>query len=297
MAVLSILICLLASCSGNSLDYFDGHSVFISGDDVYVVGSGCTGSSETDRPLLWKNDEQITVGEIGNFNKATSVFVEGSDVYITMSTENGASLWKNGIVQDLSCNDEFSNANSVCVAENKVFVGGKLNDMPVIWVDGKPLVLDNEGCINKIAYHNGKMYVVGYVGNAFGGTPCVWVDGMKEELSVSSGEANDIVFDGDDVYIAGKCYDGAALWKNGQLVMCEGHRSCAYAIAVNNGDVYLGGNGFDESLRPIALLWKNGESRQIEEMRDDIYSLLVHKNKLYVCGSTHKKIPLKIMSL
>lgn len=287
----------LTGCSGNRLHYFSGHSIFINGNDVYVVGSGCEGTSMSDRPLLWVNGEQSTVGEIGNFNKATSVFVSDDDIYVTMNTENGAFLWKNGILQSLSGSDNFGEANSVCVHNGGVYVGGQYQGAPVIWKDGKCEMLGFSGCVKKVAIHNGNIYAIGYIGDSFSGTPCMWINGEKTELSVLMGEANDIVFHGNDVYIAGECQRRAALWKNIQLVMCEGQKSCAYAVAVDRDDVYLGGNGFDASGRPIALLWKNGDSRRILEMRDDIYSLHIHDNKLYIVGSCKDALPMIVRDL
>jgi len=289
--VLLNALLVLAGCSSNRLHYFSGHSVFINGNDVYIAGSGCEGTSMTDRPLLWVNGEQRTVGEIGNFNKANSVFVSGNDIYVATTTENGAFLWKNGISKSLSGSDNFGEANSVCIHNGVVYVGGQYQGAPVIWIDGKCEILGYSGCVNKVAIHNGNIYAVGYAGEYSSGTPCLWINGEKIELSVLSGHANDITFHGKDVYIAGECQRGAALWKNNQLVMCEGQKSCAYAVAVDGEDVYLGGNGFDASLRPIALLWKNGDSRRILEMRDEIYSLQIYDDKLYIVGSSKDELP------
>lgn len=47
----------IESLSDEDLLYYDGRGVFVSDitNDVYVVGSKCRGTSETDRPVLWKN--------------------------------------------------------------------------------------------------------------------------------------------------------------------------------------------------------------------------------------------------
>lgn len=294
LILLSVFV--FASCSQNKLQYFGGDSIFISdNNDVYVAGSGCKGTSKTDRPLLWINGIEQTIGGIGNFNRAKSVYVDGNDVYVTMNTDAGAILWNNGTEQILS-SVEFDEANSVCVDNGKVYVGGQAHDAAVIWVDGVQQTLSGS-CVNEVAIHNGDVYAVGYEGDYFNGTPCLWINGKKTVLPGGSGIAHDIAFYNNDVYIAGECQKGTALWKNGTLVFSVSEKSGAYAVAVNGEDVYLGGHGFGTDMRPIALLWKNGVKRQILEMRSGIDDLMIKDNKLYISGSTKSMVPIMCIDL
>ena len=104
------------SCQSKTNRYTSVYSIFLSGEDVYAVGSVCSGDSRTDVPVLWKNGELQKIGSMGNFNHATSIFVSGEDVYatITDSENNRAYLWKNGTKTPLGSN-----------RTNCVFVGGK----------------------------------------------------------------------------------------------------------------------------------------------------------------------------
>ena len=82
------------------------HSVFVSGNDVYVVGSIDNSAA------LWKNGvKQNLTG-----SAAYSVFVSSNDVYVAGTDNKQAVLWKNGVKQILIDGDK-ANANSVFVVE------------------------------------------------------------------------------------------------------------------------------------------------------------------------------------
>ena len=294
MAVFGVILYVILS-EGSTIQYFDGRSIFIDGKDVYVAGSGCVRASDTDRPMLWVNGEAQEIGEIGNFNKASSVFVSGVNIYVAMGTNNGAELWVNGNATILSKGDN-SAANSVVVQGENVYVGGQSNGKAAIWQNGKCSIL-GPGEVAEVILHDGHIYAVGYDGEYSNGSPCVWVDGKEHQLSDFSGHANAIVFNGNDCYIAGEVQNKAALWKNNLLVLQEDRKSFAYAVAVAGENIYIGGCGFDSDYRCIALLWKNGVCEQVPAMGYQISALKVYDNKLYVGGATHKAIPVITMDL
>lgn len=94
----------------------NANSVFVSNNDVYVVGGN----------KLWKNGiEQILTGASGS---ATSVFVSGNDVYVT--TEY--SVLKNGrVIQNATTSEYFPSFteyySSIFVSNNDVYVAGDYN--------------------------------------------------------------------------------------------------------------------------------------------------------------------------
>lgn len=74
-------------------------SVFVNGDDVYVVGYEVNGAKQVAK--LWKNVTKTSLTNGSQHAYANSVFVNGSDVYVVGSEEISideprATLWKNG---------------------------------------------------------------------------------------------------------------------------------------------------------------------------------------------------------
>src|SRR5690606_21748165 len=100
-----------------------------------------------------------------------SVYVSGSDVYVAGYVNNGtkrvATLWKNGVAQDLAEATE----GMIFVSANSVYVSG--NDV----------------------------YVAGYVGHI----ATLWKNGVAEDLSnrTTNSQANSVYVSGSDVYVAG----------------------------------------------------------------------------------------------
>lgn len=112
--------------NGNAQNLTDGsrkaraYSVFVSNGDVYV------GGYDGPFPRLWKNGVEETLNYNGNLDggKVRSVYVSGSDVYVTgtvkaTNTSNGdecsyAAFWKNGEV-------EFTDASPACTDNTAMY--------------------------------------------------------------------------------------------------------------------------------------------------------------------------------
>ena len=112
-------------------DGSSANSVYVSGNDVYVVGDYYYDEVYSEAKL-WKNGvEQNLSKNVGTYKMeyTTSVFVSDSDVYVTGydldfdqgvydSNQKGfAKLWKNNVVQNLSNGTRHAEANSVFVVE------------------------------------------------------------------------------------------------------------------------------------------------------------------------------------
>lgn len=103
------------------------------------------------------------------------------------------------------------------------------------------------------------IYVAGYESNGRVLMPKCWKNGVPVDLEVGSqgAELYAMTVDGDDIYLAGYTWDSggrdriAMYWKNGKAVELIDGR--AYAIAVENGDVYAAGT---HNIDPV--YWKNG---------------------------------------
>jgi hypothetical protein len=117
--------------------YAFARSVFVSGDDVYVVGrdSSCA--------TLWVNGEPQELS-YGSWTHANSVFVSDGKVYVAGTHELCATLWVDGEPHRLS--EGYSEANSVYVSGGKVYVAGSDNSNggATLWVDGEVQELADE---------------------------------------------------------------------------------------------------------------------------------------------------------
>lgn len=230
---------------------------------------------------------------MGNFNSATSVFVDGKDIYVTITEpeQNRALLWKNG-KSELLGNQE---ANSVAVKDGKVYVVGKNDDKPTLWINGAPSYLsDNEGSAESICLNGEDIYIAGYIGDYSFSQATIWKNGIKESLSENRSRAQDVIIDGDNIYVAGEENENATLWINGKSKTLSFNKSSAYSVAVFDRTVYVTGiKGFNKKGSPIYGIWKDGVLQNVsDEMRDQISSVKIFKDKVYFSGSSKKKKPL-----
>lgn len=296
-----IISLLLFGCAEKEKDYYcNGKDIFVVGDSVFIVGSKCQRTSETDVPTLWINGEAYEVGKMGNFNKATSVFVDDGDVYVTVteSDQQRAFLWKNGSVQMLGKQE----ANSVVVKDGTTYVVGQHNDMPTLWTNGKAEPLSfKPGSANSICLNGDDIYVVGYTGDYFNGKATLWKNGNEIPLSNYPSLAHEIVIEGDDIYIAGEELRNPAIWKNGdiQRLSFKNDNSSAYSVAVSDGTVFVTGiRGFNVKGSPQYGIWKNGNLIDVsEDMRGEIVSVKINNNKVYFTGSSKNMLPLWTIDL
>ena len=257
-------------------DYdWSARSVFVSGSDVYVAGTefwvSPYGSGSISNAVSWKNGElQYRLTDVQNLGAnfhANSVFVSGSDVYVAGVVGNsGATLWKNGVEQNLSQtnndnDDYYSSANSVFVAGDDVYVAGYES-----WSDN-----------------------YGYYYNA----AILWKNGVAQSLSQTnhddydyySSSANSVFVSGSDVYVAGGEYlhneDGegirfVTLWKNGvtQHLSDEINYGEANSVFVLGDDVYVGGVGTVANGNIGGILWINGVAQNLSNA-GEVYSVFV----------------------
>ena len=161
---------------------------------------------------------------------------DGDDVYVAGWYNDGSCYWKNGVKINLTTNGD-SQAFAVGLRTNgDVFVGGY--------------------------YMNNHHYVI----------PCYWKNGNLNDLhdTHSFGDAYDIAFKGNDVYIAGEIDPqstdnwNACYWRNGNKVSLprSGYGATAFGIFLEGNDIYLGGYTTGSLFTyDIGCKWTNGNKK------------------------------------
>lgn len=169
-------------------------SIAVRGNDVHVVGV------DSNAAVYWKNGvaTKLTPPNYQSFGSgAYSLFVSGSDVYITGyeaadnngSPERFATYWKNGVATHVG-RDATNHFNSIFVSGNDIYLAGSST------VDGT----------NVATY---------------------WKNGVATTLSASPySEAYSIYVLDNDVYVCGVLHTNsstaAVYWKNGMIIYLDG---------------------------------------------------------------------------
>jgi sulfur transfer complex TusBCD TusB component (DsrH family) len=201
------------------------NKLYVSGNDVYAVGSGLN-KEELAIPVLWKN--------------GTTTELQLDPI-------------------------QFSTIHSIHLLGEKTFTFGTSFDYPkgtLYWENLSAKYLkDNGGSLKFISalQDNGNTYFLGY--KYFTDTTKIVYYKNGEEFIVTDGvekcESTSICVSGNDIYIVGNKYKNntiiATLWKNGVEQELSSTTGFAYSVCANEGDVYVAGNEGSKS-----VLWKNG---------------------------------------
>lgn len=227
-------------------------AIFVSGSDVYVAGcddrtlSPSAPWSQGAVATLWKNGVAMTLPDDGKGSMATSIFVVGSDVYaagyVLETKETGpvsnllytvAVYWKNGVRVALTDGVRSSDATSIFVSGNDVYVAGNLyaygvtpptNNQAMYWKNGNPVMLVTVGgSVGQSIYVSGAdVYVAGRDASIPSVLATYWKNGIPVRLTESgAASADQIVVSGNDVYAGGTVLTSqpnsyhAEYWKNG----------------------------------------------------------------------------------
>jgi hypothetical protein len=243
------------------------HSIFVSGADVYIVGSVATMNRDREieyHATLWKNGVAQTL-PIGS--RANSVFVSGSDVYVIGQRQ----LWLNGTVHLIS--NEVSNAISLFVRGNTSFIVGE-----------EFAVTSRSGAITR----GTRRYTL-------------WRDGISQTLP-NNFIPESVFASGEDVFVSGNIDLGtdrtgfrntnASIWKNGELQTLSRNLSVANGVFVSGTDVYVAGY---ERVQVFAVatfratIWKNGVAQHMDA-NASADAVFVHRNDVFAVGSVTETI-------
>ena len=204
-----------------------------------------------------------------------SVYVAGSSYSYGLH----ATLWKNGVPQQLSSDDSY--ASSVFVSGSDVYVAGDENqNRAVLWKNGTRQQLSNdESEANSVFVSGGDVYVAGWDHDVNSDARAVlWKNGTRQQLSNNYSRAYSVYVSGNDVYVAGKDNGCAVLWKNGnRQQLSTNYLSFANSVFVSGGDVYVAGHDNE-----CAVLWKNGTRQQLSSNLSVAKSVYVSGNDVYV---------------
>ena len=113
-------------------------SIFVSGADLYVLyKTGFTNNYIIYSTFYFKNgiiNDLPPVNSIRGY--ASSMFVSGTDVYVSGNYGGGPCYWKNGVRMDLPAIGLSRSPNSIFVSGTDVYVAGSNNSYPCYWKNG-----------------------------------------------------------------------------------------------------------------------------------------------------------------
>jgi hypothetical protein len=186
---------------------------------VYAVGYERSGSVY--RAVLWRDGESqyLTSGATSAF--AYGVFVDGSDVYVTLrefnSTTNGyePKLWKNGTITTISHENDDALPRRIAVHNNTVYIAGRDNFEAVLWTNNEREALDWGIATDIQVTKEGDIYMTLNYSDEGGGSRAQYA--LNGEIFTLESESSDIyamhVFRGIPYFIA-NVNGGADLWVN-----------------------------------------------------------------------------------
>lgn len=268
---------------GEALNFTNGlynsfaTSVHVDDKTFYVSGIEAVGHHYA---TYWKTVDGVpqpiaALNETTNDAETFSMFVNGTDVYVAGTENQGAGVgyvakvWKNGSATQLTTS--VGGAFSVFVSGSDVYVAGieptDAGASAMLWKNGTgtsllPTIERAEA--RAVTVSEGKVYVAMQYFEGSIQLIKVWVDGTEETINSSStGSLVRSIFVSDgDVYLAGaENIDNlmkATVWKNGvATILSNNADSRAQSVCVYNGDVYVAGWDYVDN-QQVAVLWKKG---------------------------------------
>jgi len=249
----------------------------------YQNGSLSTVSENTSKPAKYLEDVQlILTGEMklqpklaykyDLYNSGTYAGLTGN-FYAKLKVEDKVGT---EIKLAFSCGMEFGADAELKILSYKL---GKLKTtfLSLEWVIWEKIW-------NNVIHSGGPgVYVVGYKSDDYW-VAKLWKNGVEYNLC-NNGIARSVYVAGNDVYVAGSDFKGAAVWKNGVVQNLGGDE--ASSIFVSRGNIYVAGtDGYYPQVR-IAKLWVNGLEQKLTGgiYYSEANSVFVSGNDIYVAGS------------
>jgi hypothetical protein len=251
-------------------------SLAVSNNDIYIAGSSLYLEGTGGNAAYLKNDVKIELPSGSTGSISTAIAVSGNDVYvagigITGSIYSGpqkyiAKYWKNNQPVTLTDGTNSAQAWSITTSGTDAYVAG------TEW---------NGRSYQDASGSTYKKSIAKYWKNS---QPVILTDGTEDAF------ANSIAVSGNDVYVAGKEWNGrsyqdasgytykksiAKYWKNGKAVnLTDGTEDAeAKSIAVSGTDVYVAG-----TINGYATYWKNGVAIKLSNAESDANSIFLVKH-------------------
>jgi hypothetical protein len=219
-------------------------------------------------------DDEI-VSEFGD------VFVSGS---VVRDNKRKACYWKNDTILLL---DESSGAAlDIFVADKVILIGGECDGKPCYWRNGEKVTINlpGEGVVTGIQLRDDVVYAIGYVHDGPVRTRGFFLKGPDVSyLNEHSGYANDFVFDGADLYIAGADEGRPCYWKN-QVMVALSERGDVVAMDAVDGKVIVAGENRRGDLTGTGV-WKDRQFEALNSMLLSVKKLKIFDGKTYLLGN------------
>ena len=298
---------------GGSINYkrqgvywLDGTMNIVSGaagpiNSMQLVGADLYFSADHDdgTASYWKNDLVIHL-PAKDIVTVTDLLIDQEYVYATGYDRKDrnepaiACYWVNGNKSYLS--KQYSIAQVISGSGAEIVIGGSENNGPCIWVNGEKTdivtsydsstYVGNPQVVEVIAVP-GHIYAVGYdwivkAGNDYGqtvgwlwhnGTIVVkWPDNISTKLKAAALSEEGII-------VVGSRYGRGFYWNKGlevELRSPNPTETFPTAVQVFNGDIFIGGYYFDDSIPGrVACYWRNGARVDLPGYMAEVHSIAV----------------------
>lgn len=182
-------------------------------EDVYVAGH------IDDKLVICKNNQKVLEFFRGNYFMQNFEYSNG-EYYTTGHISGGerrAHYTKGDVFHDLS-GTKSSSGNVIRVIGSDIYVGGILENRPVIWKNGTPTFLgENTGEVYDLWLVKNTMYASGYVIASGVTTAAYWIDGVETTLQeqVHNSILYSIFITRDkEFYVIGETSVGGGEWRS-----------------------------------------------------------------------------------
>ncbi|WP_310554965.1 hypothetical protein [Flavobacterium sp.] len=274
--------------------------------NVYVGGSQTINGLE--KATIWKNGvAELLNTNLTNESKVNSVFVSGNDVYAVgfevIVNSRVATLWKNGTKIQLE--GSFSEACSVSVFKDVVYISGQLVEKATFWVgingvfEGNELSSNNNSVAKSIFATNDGLVVNGiYVAGKIGANAWTWISpGYNETIFTTPSVAESIFVRGTDVFVVAN-YDNAGvlnakILKNGTSQNSVVNNTAMYSVHGDNQNIYAVGATNPNSVNSRAMIWENFIPKELSPLFSMANSVFVADKNVYVAGNMYDFVSLK----
>ena len=255
-------------------------AIFVDGNDIYAVGHENSSTAVAAyNAVMWKNGIKTTLSNgaasakaiyvfngkpyivgaknqvatlwydntstvLSNGGEATGIYVKNNDIYICGNTSTGVGFWKiNNEGTNFTYSFSQSNARSICVQDNNVFIAGF--------------------SVTTANILNAKLWNANLISNEqYGDDTAMW----------------SVFAQGQNVYACGykvvnMSSTRAMLWKNNQSTQLSQNLSFAYSVFATPTDNYVAGS--ETVLNSKACIWKNGKIQTLSTKNSAATSVFV----------------------
>lgn len=177
---------------GSSGIYTKLNDIFVSGNDVYVVGyeRGKVGTQSK----YWKNGVETTLSQPSNTTYARGIWVDKGDCYIIgyadVDPTRSIKLWKNAVSKNLLSGSTLMQGTGITVDNDNVYavghqsVGGKF--VPLVFKNNEQMPIQHSTSGHSSAFavqvSDDKVYVLGTEHNNGERNYVIWENGQKVDL-------------------------------------------------------------------------------------------------------------------